>query len=179
MSTISLLASILFHLVCNLQVIHFDDYGKLLQRDSNVLIFMEEHIRLRYHLSKISHRFRIYLLLECFFVTVSQIVTLLQVTRYGGIITFTNGGDFAVSSIFSVPIVYPFSLQEELPIFVVILTSHHLEIFHLCFLLLLRFETFIEGLIPFLSPLPILLGIHNCSGGRNHHLSARCNENFS
>ncbi|KAF7813625.1 uncharacterized protein G2W53_034601 [Senna tora] len=101
-STISLLASILFHLVCNLQVIHFDDYGKLIQRESNVLIFMEEHIRLRYHLSKISHRFRIFLLLEFLVVTVSQIVTLLQVTRYGGIITFTNGGDFAVSTLVQV-----------------------------------------------------------------------------
>lgn len=46
-STISLTASIMFHLVCNLQVIHFDDYGKLLERESDVLVFIEEHIRLR------------------------------------------------------------------------------------------------------------------------------------
>ncbi|CAB4263952.1 unnamed protein product [Prunus armeniaca] len=46
-STITLTASILFHLVCNLQVIHFDDYARLLERESDVLIFMEEHIRLR------------------------------------------------------------------------------------------------------------------------------------
>ncbi|KAK4283482.1 hypothetical protein QN277_000428 [Acacia crassicarpa] len=102
MSTISLLASTLFHLICNLQVIHFDDYGKLIQRDSNVLIFMEEHIRLRYHLSKISHRFRIYLLLGFLVVTVSQIVTLIEVTAYSGLITFANGGDFAVSTIVQV-----------------------------------------------------------------------------
>ncbi|XP_028772209.1 uncharacterized protein LOC114729374 isoform X1 [Neltuma alba] len=101
-STISLLASILFHLICNLQVIHFDDYAKLIQRDANVLIFMEEHIRLRYHLSKISHRFRIYLLLGFFVVTVSQIVTLIQVTAFSGLITFANGGDFAVSTIVQV-----------------------------------------------------------------------------
>jgi len=98
MSTISLSACILFHLVCSLQVIHFDDYGKLLQRESDVLVFMEEHIRLRYHLSKISHRFRIYLLLEFLVVTASQVVTLLQVTGYGEMLTFINGGDFAVSS---------------------------------------------------------------------------------
>ncbi|KAF7839791.1 putative phosphatidylinositol N-acetylglucosaminyltransferase subunit C isoform X3 [Senna tora] len=96
-STISLSASILFHLVCNLQVIHFDDYGKLLERESDVLVFMEEHIRLRYHLSKISHRFIIYLLLEFLVVAASQFVTLLQITVYGGIITFTNGGDFVVN----------------------------------------------------------------------------------
>lgn len=97
-STISLSASVLFHMVCNLQVIHFDDYGNLLERESNVLVFMEEHIRLRYHLSKISHRFRIFLLLQFFVVTASQCVTLLEITAYSGIITLTNGGDFAVSS---------------------------------------------------------------------------------
>ncbi|CAL0324893.1 unnamed protein product [Lupinus luteus] len=101
-SAISLSASILFHLVCNLQVIHFDDYGKLLQRESDVLVFMEEHIRLRYHLSKISHRFRIYLLLGFLVVTASQCVTLLQVTGYTGSITFVNGGDFAASTIVQV-----------------------------------------------------------------------------
>ncbi|RDX87826.1 hypothetical protein CR513_30653, partial [Mucuna pruriens] len=102
MSVISLSACILFHLVCNLQVIHFDDYGKLLQRESDVLVFMEEHIRLRYHLSKISHRFRIYLLLEFLVVTASQVVTLLQVTGYGEMLTFINGGDFAVSTLVQV-----------------------------------------------------------------------------
>jgi hypothetical protein len=96
-SMISLSASVLFHLVCNLQVIHFEDYGKLLERESDVYVFMEEHIRLRHHLSKISHRFRIYLLLEFLVVTASQFVTLLQSTGYSGTITFINGGDFAVS----------------------------------------------------------------------------------
>ncbi|XP_027343556.1 uncharacterized protein LOC113856087 [Abrus precatorius] len=102
MSAISLTACILFHLVCNLQVIHFDDYGKLLQRENDVLVFLEEHIRLRYHLSKISHRFRIYLLLEFLVVTASQVVTLLQVTGYREILTLINGGDFAVSTLVQV-----------------------------------------------------------------------------
>lgn len=101
-SMISLSASVLFHLVCNLQVIHFEDYGKLLERESDVYVFMEEHIRLRHHLSKISHRFRIYLLLEFLVVTASQFVTLLQSTGYSGTITFINGGDFAVSTIVQV-----------------------------------------------------------------------------
>lgn len=96
-STITLTASILFHLVCNLQVIHFDDYARLLERESDVLIFMEEHIRLRYHLSKISHRFRIFLVLQFLVVTASQFVTLFETTGYSGKITLINGGDFAVS----------------------------------------------------------------------------------
>ncbi|XP_022726803.1 uncharacterized protein LOC111282812 [Durio zibethinus] len=101
-STISLSASILFHLVCNLQVIHFDDYAKLLERESDVVVFIEEHIRLRHHLFKISHRFRIFLLLQFCVVTASQFVTLLQTTGYSGIVNFINGGDFAVSSIVQV-----------------------------------------------------------------------------
>lgn len=96
-STISLSASILFHLLCNLQFIHFDDYVKLLERESDVMVFIEEHIRLRYHLSKISHRFRIFLLLQFLVVTVSQVVTLFQTTVYSGMIDFSNGSDFAVS----------------------------------------------------------------------------------
>ncbi|KAH7570459.1 hypothetical protein JRO89_XS05G0109700 [Xanthoceras sorbifolium] len=102
LSTISLSASILFHLVCNLQVIHFDDYAKLLERESDVLVLIEEHTRLRYHLSKISHKFRIYLLLDFLVVTTSQVVTLFQTTGYSGMITFINGGDFAVSAIVQV-----------------------------------------------------------------------------
>lgn len=101
-SAISLTACIMFHLVCNLQVIHFDDYGKLLERESDVLVFLEEHMRLRYHLSKISHRFRVYLLLEFLVVTVSQVVTLLQITGYRDMITMVNGGDFAVSTLVQV-----------------------------------------------------------------------------
>ena len=56
MSAISLSASILFHLVCNLQVILFEDYAKLLGRESDILFFIDEHMRLRHHLSKIIHR---------------------------------------------------------------------------------------------------------------------------
>ncbi|KAF8390605.1 hypothetical protein HHK36_025132 [Tetracentron sinense] len=102
LTIISLSASFLFNLVCNIQVIHFDDYGKLLERSSDVSIFIEEHIRLRHHLSKISHRFRIYLLLELLIVSISQFLTLFQTTGYRGIITFINGGDFAVSSVVQV-----------------------------------------------------------------------------
>ncbi|KAL3511415.1 hypothetical protein ACH5RR_030816 [Cinchona calisaya] len=101
--TVMFLSScILFHLVCNLQIIHFDDYGKLLERQSDVLVLMQEHIRLRHYLSKISHRFRIYLILVFLIVTVSQFVTLFQTTGYTGMISFINGGDFAVSSIVQV-----------------------------------------------------------------------------
>ncbi|GJY21107.1 hypothetical protein Tco_0393673 [Tanacetum coccineum] len=86
-------------LVCNLQIIHFDDYGNLLERETDVLVFIEEHARLRHHLSKISHTFRIYLLFVFIVVISSQFATLFQITEFRDIVTFINGGDFAVSSI--------------------------------------------------------------------------------
>lgn len=97
LTTIFLSACVLFNLVCNLQVIHFDDYVKLLERDTEALVYLEEHVRLRYYLSKISHRFRIYLLLIFLFVTASQFVALFQTTGYSEIVNFINAGDLAVS----------------------------------------------------------------------------------
>ncbi|CAA2996509.1 uncharacterized protein LOC111378368 isoform X1 [Olea europaea subsp. europaea] len=101
-TTIFLSACILFHVVCNLQIIHFEEYGKLLERESDCLLLIQEHARLRFYLSKISHRFRIYLLLLFSIVTISQVVTLFQTTVYNGMITLINGGDFAVSAIVQV-----------------------------------------------------------------------------
>ncbi|XP_044485805.1 uncharacterized protein LOC123211263 isoform X1 [Mangifera indica] len=96
---IYLSGSLLFHLVCNLQVIHFENYGRLLERDLDVSLYIEEHVRLKHHLSKISHRFRIFLLLEFLIVTATQVMALLETTGNYGIINFINGGDFAVASI--------------------------------------------------------------------------------
>ncbi|KAL6983855.1 hypothetical protein U1Q18_017229, partial [Sarracenia purpurea var. burkii] len=100
--TIYLSACIFFYLVCNLQIIHFDYYGKSLEGESNVGVFIEEHVRLRHNLSKISHRFRIYLLLVFLVVSASLTVTLFLTTGYNGQITFINGADFAVLSIVQV-----------------------------------------------------------------------------
>ncbi|XP_076955549.1 uncharacterized protein LOC143630411 [Bidens hawaiensis] len=96
---IYLSSCLVFHLVCNLQIIHFDDYGRLLEAETDVLVSIEEHDRLRHDLSKISHRFRIYLLLVFAVVTSSQFAMLFQVTEISSKVTFINGGDFAVSSI--------------------------------------------------------------------------------
>ncbi|CAM8936882.1 unnamed protein product [Rhodiola kirilowii] len=89
----------IFNLACNFQVIHFENYGKLLEQDMDISSYIEEHIRLTHHLSKISHRFRIYLVLEFLGVTASQFVALLQTTGNRGIINFLNAGDFAISSV--------------------------------------------------------------------------------
>nr|GMD95328.1 uncharacterized protein LOC109194118 [Ipomoea batatas] len=101
-TVVFLSACVLFHLVCNLQIIHFDDYVKLLEREPDVSLLINEHVLLRYNLSKISHRFRMYLLLEFVIVTGSQFATLFQTTGYTGIITYVNSADFVVSSIVQV-----------------------------------------------------------------------------
>ncbi|XP_057530230.1 uncharacterized protein LOC130808761 [Amaranthus tricolor] len=102
LSAISLAACILFHLACNLQVIHFNDYAKVLENESSIMTLMDEHMRLRDYLSKISHRFRIYLILVFLFVTASLCMTLIQITGVNGRVTFLNGGNFAVTSIVQV-----------------------------------------------------------------------------
>ncbi|KAJ4821860.1 hypothetical protein Tsubulata_038432 [Turnera subulata] len=89
----------LFNLVCNLQVLHFENYGKLLERDLDVSVYIEEHIRLTHHLSKISHRFRLFFIFELLTITASQVVALFETTGNSGIITLINGGDFVVSSV--------------------------------------------------------------------------------
>ncbi|EPS69426.1 hypothetical protein M569_05342, partial [Genlisea aurea] len=95
-------ASILFRLVCCLQIVHLDDYLKLLEREgSSVMELLQEHARLRYCLSKISHRFRIFLLAQLVIVTVVQVVFLFHTTGFSEI-NVINGGDFAVSTIVQV-----------------------------------------------------------------------------
>ncbi|XP_074586333.1 uncharacterized protein LOC141842019 [Curcuma longa] len=102
LTIILLSACMLFNLICNLQIIHFEDYGKLLERDVETFECLEEHVRLCFYLSKISHRFRIFLLSIFSVVTVSQFATLFQITRYSGKINFTNAGSLAVSSVVQV-----------------------------------------------------------------------------
>lgn len=97
LTMIFLSACILFNMIFNLQVLHFDDYSRLLERDLDMLIFLEEHARLRYNLSKISHRFRIFLLLLFLFISTSQCVILFQTTGYSDIVNFANAGNLAVS----------------------------------------------------------------------------------
>lgn len=97
LTMIFLSSCILFNLVLNLQVIHFEDYSKLPERDSDTLIFLEEHIRLRYNPSKISHRFHMFLVLLFLFISTSQCVMLFQTTGYSEIVNFASAGNLAVS----------------------------------------------------------------------------------
>ncbi|KAI3919539.1 hypothetical protein MKX01_018362 [Papaver californicum] len=70
--------------------------------NSDVTALIDEHVRLRHHLSKISHRFRIFHSFGIPGCECSQVVTLFHTTRYHGIITLINEEDFTVSSIVQV-----------------------------------------------------------------------------
>ncbi|KAK8934845.1 hypothetical protein KSP39_PZI014374 [Platanthera zijinensis] len=102
LTAVFLSSCLLFNLVCNLQVIHFEDYSRHLERDMDTMVFLEEHVRLRYNLSKISHRFRAFLLSVFIFVSASQFVVLIQITGYNESVSFTNAGDLVVASILQV-----------------------------------------------------------------------------
>lgn len=101
-SAIFLAACMLFHLSCCLQVIHFDDYGELLERESNISVLMGEHLILTHCLSKISHRFRDYLLTIFLIVTTALVVALMQISYAGGKINVLNVGSFAVTTVVQV-----------------------------------------------------------------------------
>ncbi|KAL8140853.1 hypothetical protein V2J09_006874 [Rumex salicifolius] len=101
-ATIYFVGNVLFNLVCNLQVLHFENYGQLLERDLDVSVYIEEHMRLTFYLSKISHRFRIFLILEFLVVTASECMALLETTANHDSINFINGAEFAISSIVQV-----------------------------------------------------------------------------
>lgn len=99
LTAIFLFSCVLFNLVCSVQIVHVEDYARLLEGTSDVSLFLKEHMQLRYQLYKISHRFRVFLLLAFLVVTGSQFMTLFETTYYRGTINFINAGDFVVSSV--------------------------------------------------------------------------------
>lgn len=96
LATVFLAGCGLFCLICNLQIVHFEDYCKLLVTRTDVPLLLDDHIRLCHYLSKISHRFRLHLLLVFFVSLATQCFGLLQ-TAQNGVVNFTNTGDFFVS----------------------------------------------------------------------------------
>ena len=107
-TAIFLTACILFHLACSLQVIHFDDYAEHLERESNISVLMGEHLILTHCLSKISHRFRNYLLVIFLIVTTALVVALMQIANAGNKVTLLNVGSFAVSNMYMLILISPF-----------------------------------------------------------------------
>eukprot|EP01018_Ginkgo_biloba_P003926 Gb_35699 [translate_table: standard] len=95
-TTVFFSACVLFNLACNIQILHFEDYTRLLEETSDVSLFLKEHMRLRHQLYKISHRYRLFIVLALLVVTASQFLALFETTAYSGRINFLNAGNLAV-----------------------------------------------------------------------------------
>lgn len=64
-----------------MQIVHVEDYVRLLEGASDVSLILKAHMQLRYQLYKISHRFRIFLLPAFSVVTGGRFMTLFETTH--------------------------------------------------------------------------------------------------
>lgn len=93
-----LLVCILFRLTCELQILRFEGFRKLLEgRTSDISLIFQEHARIRTQLSATSHRYRCFIIGCLVTITVSQFGALLLVLESKETKTFFNSGDLIVS----------------------------------------------------------------------------------
>eukprot|EP00249_Psilotum_nudum_P011450 c23185_g1_i1 orf=261-1697(+) len=95
-TSVFLFSCILFRLMCYLQNLRFEGFIKLLEDQSEVPLILKEHLRLRHQLHKISHRYRIFIVMSLLAITVSQFSSLLVITATAGSVYFFRTGDLAV-----------------------------------------------------------------------------------
>lgn len=93
-----LLVCILFRLTCELQILRFEGFRKLLEGcGSDISVIFKEHVRIRTQLSGTSHRYRCFIIGCLVTITVSQFGALLLVLASKETKTFLNSGDLIVS----------------------------------------------------------------------------------
>ncbi|XP_057963183.1 uncharacterized protein LOC131154431 isoform X2 [Malania oleifera] len=90
---------VLFRLICFLQILRLEDFAQVFQKESDVGSILKEHLRIRRNLRIISHRFRLFILLTLVFVSVSQLASLLIVTRSSAKVNIYKAGELALCSI--------------------------------------------------------------------------------
>ncbi|KAK4439760.1 hypothetical protein Salat_0310900 [Sesamum alatum] len=93
------LVCILFRLICYLQILRLQDFAQVFQVDSDVESVLREHLRIRRHLSIISHRYRAFILWALIFITASQFASLLMTTRPNADVNIYHAGELAVCSV--------------------------------------------------------------------------------
>ena len=96
-TTVFFLVCVLFRLICNLQVLRFQDFAQVFQADYNVGLVLSEHLRIRRHLRIISHRYRAFILWCLILVTGSQFTSLLITTKANSELNIYKAGELAVS----------------------------------------------------------------------------------
>lgn len=95
-TSIFFLVCVLFHLICQLQILRLQDYTRVFTQESDVVSMLTEHLRIQKHLRIISHRFRSFILLSLFFVTASLFVSLLKTTKSHADVNIFRAGELAV-----------------------------------------------------------------------------------
>ncbi|XP_012463650.1 uncharacterized protein LOC105783028 [Gossypium raimondii] len=98
-TTVFFLVCVLFHLICNLQVLRLRDFAQVFQIDSDVGSVLSEHLRIRRHLRIISHRYRAFIICCLILITGSQFTSLLITTKATSALNFYKAGELALCSI--------------------------------------------------------------------------------
>ncbi|KAL0353678.1 UNVERIFIED_CONTAM: hypothetical protein Sangu_0949100 [Sesamum angustifolium] len=80
-------------------ILRMQDFAQVFQVDSDVESVLREHLRIRRHLSIISHRFRAFILWALIFITASQFASLLMTTRPNADVNIFHAGELAVCSV--------------------------------------------------------------------------------
>ncbi|PON76445.1 Ras guanine nucleotide exchange factor K [Parasponia andersonii] len=98
-SGVFLLVCVLFRLTCELQILRFEGFQKLLEGcESSCRVIFQEHVRIRKQLWLTSHRYRFFIVVCLVIITVSQFGALLLVLASKAEKTFLNSGDLVVCS---------------------------------------------------------------------------------
>ncbi|PPR82038.1 hypothetical protein GOBAR_AA38673 [Gossypium barbadense] len=94
-TTVFFLVCVLFHLICNLQVLRLRDFAQVFQIDSDVGSVLSEHLWIRRHLRIISHRYRAFIICCLILITGSQFTSLLITTKATSALNFYKAGELA------------------------------------------------------------------------------------
>ncbi|XP_010263393.1 PREDICTED: uncharacterized protein LOC104601654 [Nelumbo nucifera] len=96
-----LLVCVLFRLTCELQILRFEGFHKLLEgcgSESDSCVIFREHMRIRKQLSVTSHRYRSFIIGCLVTITVSQLGALMLALASKSEKSFFNSGDVVVCS---------------------------------------------------------------------------------
>ncbi|GJY37865.1 hypothetical protein Tco_0424229 [Tanacetum coccineum] len=93
------LVCVLFKLTCSLQILRFEDFAKVFERQADVGAILMDHLAIRRTLRIISHRFRAFILSTLILVTASQFASLLVTTETGSLVNISTAGELALCSV--------------------------------------------------------------------------------
>lgn len=97
--SIFILACILYHLTCHLQILRLEDFAQVFRQETEVGAILDEHLNIRKNLRIISHRFRRFIILALLLVTASQFMALVMAIRSSVTFNIYEAGELALCSV--------------------------------------------------------------------------------